>query len=411
MNPGALGAICYANETNFGENTSAFATMRIPIIAAVDVSGLTHAKVDSNRTVQYRNDGTPWIQSVMGGSFKTKFYLPGHGSTTASSTTIGLLEALLGNIFGNATLSATAGQAITGGTASVPTVSASPAFTAGSLCRVGALGDGRGNGQFYAVASQATTSLTMLTALQGVPSNLDVLYDAVNIYPSEAPATASAIQSQRFLLQTANLCYEVHGSVPTAVAIAGLNPGEIPTLEVTWSCSWWKYSTATFPSTATTETFQPSPSSAGSLFINDFGTVTNAAANQRSYRSLTIDYKLGVELLSGPGGANQYQNIIGARRTVDTCSVSWMEDADAQTTTPVLDSYFTGTTQKHILATLNPNIGSAVGIYLPRVCITGARPIQKVDKNINRIAVTGMAYTSSTNTSDLTSSMFRMAFA
>ena len=85
-NPGALGAITYETEATFGVDTTTFTTLRLPITAPVDCSGLVHNKIDSERVVQYRNDGSAWILGTMGGSFKTKMPLAGHGSTTAAAT-------------------------------------------------------------------------------------------------------------------------------------------------------------------------------------------------------------------------------------------------------------------------------------------------------------------------------------
>ena len=403
-NPGALGSITYESEASFGVDTTTFATLRLPITAPVDCSGLVQNKVDSQRVVQYRNDGTQWVLGTMGGSFKTKFYLPGHGSTTSGATTATALETLLGYVFGNVAVSASAGTTFTGGTATAPTTTASGTFSAGSVCFTGALADARGGGQAAAVSTHATTTLNLLTAMGGSPTNGDVLYSATMIYPSEAP-TSTTVTSLRFLLQTANLMYECHGCFPTAVSISGLNAGELPTIEITWAVAWWRYSTSTFPSAVATDTSNPSPVAAGSLFVQDNGTATRAT---RTFRSFTIDYTLGMETLRGPGGTNQFQDIVGCRRTVDKIKVTWSEDADAATTSPVLPGYGTGTTFKHILYTSATAAGARIAIYLPRVCVTNVA-IQKIDQNLNRLTAEGMAYTSTVTTSDLTLSAFRLA--
>lgn len=404
-NPGSLGSITYEAESSFGVDTTTFATLRLPIIGQVDASGLVHNKVDSARTVQYRNDGTAWILGTMGGSFKTKMYLAGHGSTTSGATTITALETLLGVVFGNAAVSASAGTTLTGGTASVPTTTASGTFSAGSLCFVGSQGDARGGAQGYAIATHVTTSLTLLTALIGAPTNGDVLYSATTIYPSESP-TSTTVTSLRFLLQTANLQYECHGCFPTAVSISGLNPGELPTIEITWAVAWWRYSTATFPSVVATDTSNPGAVAGGTLQVNTVGTATNAP---RTYRSFQIDYTLGMETLRGPGGVNQYQDIVGCRRTPDKIKVTWTEDADAATTSPVIPGYGTGTNKKHVMYTSSTGAGSRIAIYMPNVC-PDTVAIQKVDSNLNRVTFTGMAYTGTTTTNDLTLSAFRLAF-
>lgn len=405
-NPGALGAISYATESAFGEDVTTFATLRLAIVTQVDVSGLQHHKQDPKRTVQYRNDGSQWILMTQGGSFKTKLYLTGHGSTTAGATTAGLHETLLGYVFGNTTVSAANGTTCTGGTSTAPTTTASGTFTSGSLCRIGGISDGRGNGQFLAISTHAATTLNLLTGTDVAPNNADVLYSAVNIYPSENP-TAVSVQSLRFLLQTANLCYEAHGCYPTAVTFAGLNPGELPSIEVTWGVSWWRYSTATFPSTTTAEVFQPAANAAGSVAVQPFGTATRAKLTARNF---TLTYKLGIAPLMGYGGINQYQSTVGVRRIPDVIDIKFLIDADAQTTTPALDALAVGTTGQQVLLTLNPTIGTAVGMYFPNMAVS-ERSLQKIDKNINRYEFGARALCSTTTTSDLTLSAFRMAFA
>lgn len=405
-NPGALGAITYEIEASFGIDTTTFTTLRLPITAPVDASGLVHNKIDSERVVQYRNDGSSWILGTMGGSFKTKLHLPGHGSTTSGSTTLTGVETLLGYVFGNAAASAASGTTFTGGTATAPTTTASGTFSAGSICFAGSLGDAAGGGQAAAISTHATTTLNLLTALGGSPTNGHVLYSAVNIYPSEAP-TSTTVQSLRFLLQTANLSYECHGCYPTAVAISGLEPGALPTIEITWAVAWWRYSTATFPSAVATETYNPGPAAGGSLFVNDVGTATRST--RTLMRGFSIDYTLGMETLKGPGGVNAYQDIVGCRRTVDKIKVTWTEEADANTASPVLPGYGTGTTSKHILYTSSTAAGSRIAIYMPKVVISNVAT-QKIDGNLNRLTCEGMAYTGGTTTSDLTLSAMRLAF-
>lgn len=409
--PSVRGAICYEAETNFGEDVTTFATLRVPITTPVDASGLKHDKIDSTRTQQTRQGGSQWILGNQGGTFKTRLQLTGHGSATSGSITAGLTETLIGHAIGNVVVSAASGDTATGGTSNIPTTTASGGFLAGSLTRFGVFGDGRGGGQYAAIHDHTGHNMTLLTNVDVAPNAADVIYAATMMYPSEdATATGTTIGGLRFLLQTATLEYECHGVVATGWTFAGFKAGEIPYIEITWSVSWWRYSTATFPSPVATEAFQPAANANGSLFVNDVGTATRAAANKRVYRDLTIDYKAGVELLPGPGGAGPYQSIVNACRTIDAITVSWVEDADPQTATPVLPGFGTGTTAKHILLTLNPTATKSVGFYMPNVCINNVA-VQYADGNVQRLKVTGMAYTGPTTTTDLTASAFRMAWS
>lgn len=400
-NPSALGAICWEAEAGWAEDIATFATDRIAIMGAVDASGLTHDKLAPDRVVQYLNDGTSYINGVMGGSFKTKTYLTGHGSTMVGSPTIGAHENFLAIVIGStADLSAAASTTLTGGTAAVPTTTASGTFDAGGLCRVGTLGDGDGDGQFYAITTHTTLTLTLRGALRGAPVNGAVLYPVVQLYGPESP-TSTSVTGTRFLLQTANLMYECHGCFPMSYAISGLNAGEVPMIEVTWGVSWWRYSTATFPSTVTSTAvaFNPGAVAAGSLNVQDVGTTTR---NERTLtRSVSLECTLGMEVLRGPGGVNQYQAIIGARRTPCTFMLSVTEEADAATTSPVLPGYGTGTTFKHIEYTASTADGSAFGFAMPRACVTNIA-VQKQDGNLNRLTTIYRAHTSAVTTSNLT---------
>jgi hypothetical protein len=404
-NPGNLQAVCYESESGWAENTATFATLRIPTVGVIE-NNLTHEKLPTEKTVQYRSDGSDFVLGTQGGSIKMKSYLTGHGSSVASGVTITAYETFLGRIFGGTSaVASSTGITATGGTVNIPTVSAASGFSAGSLCFFGARGDGDGEGQAYAIASHSGSNLTLLTDLAGAPANGAVIGAPSMIFPSTDP-TSTGVTGTRFLVQSANLQYRAHGCYPTAVTIAGLNAGELPTIEHEWGVSAWGYSTATFPSTTSTHTANPAVVASGSFWINDVGSTTNAT---RSIRNFTINYTLGMQPLEGPGGIWQYQKVIGARRISDVIKLTWTEDADAATTTPVLPGYGTATTRKHILYTLSTADGSRVAFYFPSVCIDNVA-VQKIDNNLNRLTVSATAYVGSTLTSELTRSPMRIAF-
>jgi len=405
------GAVCYEAESSsiLGEDITTFSTFRVPIVGKVDCSGLKEEKIDSDKVTQRRQEGSQWIRTTVGGSFKLKFSLPGHGSSTAGAgLALSARETLLGRVLGNVALSAAAGTTYTGGTATVPTTTASGTFSAGSLVASGVLGDGRGNGQIHAIATHVGASMTLLTGLGAAPSNGDLARAPTVLYPSESFGS-TAIQGTRFLLQTANLQYECHGCVCTGWEITGQNDGEVLHVDTTWEVAWWRYSTATFPSAVASDTFVPAACAAGSLFVADVGTATRAS-NTRTCRDFKLDWKLGVQLLYGPGGFHPQQKLIGAVRTIDEIKVSWTEDADSATTTPVLPGYGTGTNFKHLLRTWNTTDGKQMAFYAPNFCITNV-PVQFDDNGINRLRVEGMCYTGTTTTNDLTMSAGRLAFA
>jgi len=407
----ALGFLAYEAESTFGENVSTFTT-GISTLAPVDTSGLSHAKVAAGRTVQFLQGGDPHISTVMGGSFKTKHYLCGHGSATSGSMSLTDVPTLLGIILGASSASAS-GTTFTGGTATAPTTTSSGTFAAGALVRAGTgvagstASDTRGSGQVAAISTHATTTLNLLTALPGAPNNADVLHSAEMVYITEAAATA--ITGTRWLLQSANLEYECHGCYPTAIAINGLGPdGSLPSFDVTWGVSWFKYSTATFPSATSPQKFLPAPSGGAnySFFFQTQGTATRST---RTVRSMSISINLGVTPIMGPGGTNQYQVIVGATRTPSSIAWEWVEDAPAATTSPQLETDWT--TTMHGLLTLSATAGSAMGIYSPKLCPMDSKPVQFNDGGLNRVRYRYAAYAGDTTTTDLTASAIRFGFA
>ncbi len=408
--PSSLGAIEMATESAFAETSTTFATDRIPVLGMVNTSGLVWAKEEPGRVEQYLQGGSQHVLMGQSGSFEMEIDLAGHEATTAGSPTLTLRETLLGYVHGNVALSAAASTTFTGGTATVPTTTASGTVSPGGLIRSGVLGDGRGNGQFHAVSTHVTTSLTLLTGLDVLPTNGDVLYPAACIYPSSTPTTGlnGSIGSLRFRLLTNGLQYACHGCAITAVTYSNLNTGGRPKARFTVTVARWSAVSATFPSAVASSTANPSPVAAGSFFFAAVGTATRAT---KVIRGFELNYTLGIVPLTGPGGVGAYQSIVGYRRTGDKINLSWVEDADASpTATPVAQGYGTGATSYHALYTLSTTAGSAVAFYWPKLCVTNV-PVQFDDGGINRMKVECAAYTSGTTTSALTLAAQIMAFA
>jgi len=406
-NPSALGAICYEAESSWAEIVQTYATFRLPIIGAVDISGLTHDSQAPGRLEQYKGAGGQWVKMCMGGSFSMTLDLTGHGSTMAGSPSLEQIETFLGIVFGNAALSLATSQTCTGGTIAVPTMSGATGVSAGGLVRIGALGDGDGNGQFYSVATHAGSALTLHGELDGAPANGAVVYPVAQIYPSSA-ATSSAITGTRFLLHTANDQVGCHGCYPMSVSFTGLNTGERPQMSITWGVSWWEYDDQTFPSAVTCDQFNPAPVAAGSFNVQTIGTTTR---NARSIRGFSLEYNLATMAIEGPGGVHASQKVIGATRGDHSVAISWTEDADANTLTPTLPGYWSSTNSKYVVYTLSTTNGSAVGFKFPKVCFKDPHPSQKAENDRNRRTINAQAYTSDTTTSALTLASMVMGWA
>lgn len=408
-NPDLFGSFTYEAETGWAENVNTYTTHRIPTIGPPDVSGLVHNKTTADFTEQYRGAGHTYVLMTQGGSFTTTLDLTGHGATTAGSPSVDAIETFLDGVFGGTgAFSLATSQTATGGTATIPTMSGATGVTAGGVVRVGALGDGDGDGQFYPVSTHSSSNLNLLVGLRGSPVNGAVVYPTRMIFSNSSP-TSSAIAGRRFEIMTANTQYRCHGCFPMSVSFSGLGPGGRPQIAITWGVSWWTDAgTTTFPSVVTSNRYLPSPVAAGSLHVQAVGTATR---NELVCRDFTIDYNLGVEALRGSGGVNQYQDIVGAVRTgLESCTIGFTVDAEAAGTTSFADWGRSLTTNRSVAYTLSPNIGSAVGFWFPKVCVTTV-PVLMRDGNINRFRFTGVAHTSDTLTSEVTRARMLLCYA
>lgn len=405
-NPSFASTIEIEAETNFGENVATYATYRVPIVGPVDCSGLKKAKIANARTTQYRNSGSKYIEGPYSGSFSTRVHLFGHGSSTAGATTVTPHETFLGNVLGGtpAASIATGTTFTTGGTAAAPTTTVANGFTVGSIGFAGALGDARGNGQAFVVGAHATNTLTLLSALDAAPITADVCRSAVMLFPNETP-TSTTVTSYRMRLLTANLRYECHGCFPTSWQLGGLNAGESPYVDITWSVAWFVESTGTFPSAVATNTANPSVVTGGSLVLEAVATTTRT---KYVIRNFAIDYSLGMRTDRGPGGVRADQDIIGCRRMQDAVKVTFTIDADATTATPALKTLFQGGPY-HALWTGSTTNGSAIAAYFPNLEPCDDYPVQRIDADTNRYTISFMAFTGATTTSELTMSCVRFA--
>jgi hypothetical protein len=396
-NASVLGAIEYEAESAWAEDVTTFATHQLPIIGEVDASGLTWEKENPGRAQNYRGGGEQWIKKIMGGSFKTRMYMV-RGVTMVGSPSLSAMGALWGIAVGNHALSLTTSQTCTGGTAAAPTTSGATGISAGGLVRIGALGDGDGNGQFYVNGSHAGSAATLIGAMDGAPLNGAVIYPVEQIYASSG-ATSTDITGTRFRFLSGNLGYEAHGCYATAIEYPTVNTGEIPIVDITWGVSWWRHTATTLPSAVTSSRYNPGPIAAGSFNAVAVATTTRT---KHEIRGLSVSHTLAVTPQMGPGGVNAYQGIVGAKRGGhDVVSLTWTVNADAATATPAWHALATAETSLHVECTLSVNDGTAVGFKCPKVCITNV-PTQRNDGGINRLVIEAQAYTGDTTTNDLT---------
>lgn len=410
-NASALQALVYEAESTFGEDVTTFATYRLPVRGPMDLK-LRQDVQEAQLVSQYQNDGgIPW-KGCLGGTLTFTLELPGHGSATSGASTIRPMATLLGLILGAAAMSGAAGTTATGGTATVVTTTASGTISAGSLVRIGTKGDGRGNGQWYPVATHVTTNLTLLVAMDGAPSNGDVIYVADVMSTIEIPTT-NDYTGVRFLYLSGNMRYELHGCCPTAVRFMGLSTGGRPQLQLTYEIAWHRPSSTTFPSTVTTDADLSGAAAAGSFFFQVNGTTTRnsgASGSLRKIRTFELSYGLGTMPMDGPGGANVLQRYVDAKRLPCTIEMTWTEDCPANTTTPYIVGQQQSDAFYHVCYSVSVVNGKALGFYWPKVVLTDVS-FQELGNGINRFTIKARAHTGLTTTNDLTLSAQRMGWS
>jgi len=401
--PSHKGALLYADESSFGETSTTY-DERIPIANNVNeiIAGLGQDKLDVGVVQQYNNAGRVDSLGPYAASFAVDAYLAGHGSTCAGAVAATDVPTFLGRCIGGLNAGAT-GTTVDTGTSATQWSLAGGTMVAGALCRVGSAGDGRGNGEFYAVNNPST--MTVLNAAAATPSAADVVYGAETVYCNES---SSAITSMRFNALTANQRFGIWGAYCSGLEISGTNVGEILRARATITGSRFaSESGSTWPTAVSTDDFTPAPCTAGAVFVQTVGTTTRA---MRTVRDLTISFDVQTYPLMGYDSSNQYQTIVGCVRGAVTPTISWTEDAEAAGTESLYDIY-SGSSLKHIMVTLSSADGSAMGFYLSNAKCISPRPTQMDGGGLNQVQVSFQGMAGPTTTSELTHSAWRLGFA
>lgn len=406
-----LGAVSFATEATWAEPTGGAFGTRVPTIGALDVSGLKQAKLVPDRTIQFKQEITPPVNGAFGGTFKTKFMLTGHGSTTAGVITLSALETILGIVLGNVVAARAAGgtTAAAGGTKSTLNVVAANGYLAGALIAAGVIADGRGNGQMVPCITHVASVVTTLLEIDAALNAADVVWNPANAYTVENPVAAPGFTSTRWLLQTANAVFETRGCYPKAMTIAGLGPSEEPSVEITWGVSVWDEINTPLPNVTAVQWFAHAPISAGSVVLQTYGTVTRNAASKYNVSQFSLTYTLGVADIMGPGGVAANQVMIGANRTQDKIAGEMTVSAQDTTATPDLLGKWRANTVFQLGYTGNAEDGKAIGLYLPYVVPDGDPPTQFAYRNYNSVKLKFRAGADNTRATDLERSALRIA--
>ncbi len=410
-----LGFVAWEAEDSFADAADDSYTTVIQIRDdMIDVSGLEQDLMDPGGTYQRLNEHDFYRLPAFGvGTFSITVDLGAHGSTCSGALTETNLAKLLAQVFGNSDWTQVGDSSMGIGTDADTLGVADGALLAGGLVRVGAVNDGRCNGQALAVASGGSAAaVELLTGATATNAAADVLYAMGMIYPVSATGQGDVLTSDgstssntlRFNLVTPNYAYICRGCACTAAALSGLNPGENPQLQLTFSTVAWNPTTVTFPSATSIDDKASSVCADGSVFIQNAGTTTRATV-----APMEIAITLGHALVerNGPGGENTRQNVVGWHRVPAETTISLTVEAEAQTASPAFWLTSAQSTAKHILVTCNTVDGKSVAFYFPR-CIQTKNPTMGDAGGLRSQTVEYRAATNTTTTNELTLSAWRM---
>ncbi len=397
-----LGAASYELESGWAEATDTFGT-RLQVIGDPIVPADIQERIAEQITQQRSEEGKLGVRGPWQGQFSIELALTGHGGTTAGALTATHLHLLLLNFIGGGSVDSVGTTVDAAPTSASEFALVGGTVESGNLIRVGTIGDTRGNGQFAAVDNIST--ITLLTALDATPDAADVVYAAQMIYPLEE-ANLATIASTRWLLQTANGQWKARGCFPMSVTFSGLNVGELPRINLTYGVSRWEEANETFPDVTATDAKDGSVVAAGSVFMQDVGTVTRQKFAIRNW-NLTIDQQ--VQPLMCPGGQDQYQVITGAVRTRCAASFDLTVDSEASGTNTLNDIY-TGTALQHVLVSLSVVDGKALAFYFNN-CRPTNYVTQEATDELNRRTIALEALTGPDTTSEETEASWRFGSA
>ncbi len=405
------GAALFNTEATWAEVSTTFGT-RVQPIGQIDVSRLERPKIVVPYTTQLLNEIQPGVNGVYGGEFDIEMRLTGHGSTTDGAISLTPLEQLLGIFLGAVAAASSSGTTASGaGTVTSLATTAANGYVAGSLVGpIGAIGDGRGNGQFSVVSSHAANAMALLVAIDAVLNATDKIRNPAVAYTIEDPTANPAITSTRWRFLSGNLQYDARGCYPKRIALTQLGPAGEPTVRFTFGVSWWKEVAETFPTATSVSVFPHAPVANGSLFLASYGTTTRTQdVTKLNARAFELTWDLGIRERRGPGGVNPGQVIIGCSRVRSSGSVDIIVDAPDATTAPDLVTKWIANTPLHMLYVWGAADTLGGALYSPYVVPDGNSPTQFDSEGINSYRFRGRLGPDRTKTTAVERSALRVA--
>lgn len=396
-----LQAVLYNTEASVGDPTVSTFGTALPLIDTVDLAGLARKKVKNPHIKQYMNEAhhdqlAPFDEQKI----TLKGRLVGMGATCAGAVPSSDLWTFLGVLLGTLGNGLATGGTATGGTATaIGTSMASGAD--GGLVRLGAVGDGRGGGQWIPVNTHAASSLVPFIAIPAAANNGDVLYSSKVLYPTEDPGETPT--SIRLKVMTSNGQFILRGCqlAENGFRITGSMPGGVLEWEADLTVAHVSTTSSTFPSATVPQRHAGGPALVnGSVAIVAVGTTTRTTYQARE---VGLAFGVGCMAIKGPEGGSEGQVITAYRRTSNSLVITVVVDAEAAGTHTWRTAFDadpnTAAVYYQVLLSLLVHDGRGLGLYAARCKLCDVQPMQMSHEGFNRVRLTFEATTRTTESS------------
>ena len=403
-----LSTVLADDENSLGEDVATMTT-QYQVLDRPEMT-LTQESREVNIARQYPHEGVQMVRGIMGGELTLRFPWTGHGGTTVGALSETDLNALMGWFFGNSDADSVGTEADGTGTAAAFGVDGGT-FEAGSMFRLGARGDGAGEGKWGVTDSLAGGTLTTLTAFSGAPADGDVVYAAQHVYPVELPASLGSIAGKRFRVMTANGQFLAHGCTPMSASFSSLNVGEFPEVSLTMDVAWWEPVNETFPDTTGTDAKAWGAVAGGQVFYQAVGTDTHQTVELPRW---SLEIEMINYIARGHAGFNDFQSKVDCKRGTTQARVTMTHFKAAAGTDTWLDIFNTAEASRtgyHWIVGLGTVDGQALAFRFNNLILVGPPPTQVDLDGLNAVDVTWRADVGPDKTTDITAASWLAASA
>jgi hypothetical protein len=392
----------YNVESSFAEASTTYGTRILVDSFSAD---LQHARIPDQAHRNRMNAGGADHKGPRIGALSFTTNLIGHQGATTGALTQTWLQDLLSDGLGGGSTAGIGRTVGVGSSATVIILNSTTGLEAGMGCRVGSVGDTRGNGQIGVIGTvDSGVQITLKNALDAAPANADQFYAMQVCHHAETGPT----NYKRFAIvgtDTGNQLY-MRGCQLSGLSLT-FSYTDLCKAALTYGVGYWTDGTAlTIPSGTTAESNYGQPAMGGSLFMQTYGTTTRQVYTPSE---VEVTIGLGLEPIYGGSGTYSDQVIQGWVRTMARAQVRLRVPFDAAWSTWWGQAESAAAHWRHMVYTASASDGRAVGMYFPRVKPTGPRPIIPVESaGQNYLDVFCEAVDDETASTELTKSSWRL---